>query len=41
MNDFSLEEKKFHRIRKESYISFSKTEKNLEFLKTFWDGKIE
>ena len=33
--------KKFLRTRKDSYICFRKTKKNLEFLQTFWKGKVE
>ena len=32
---------KFDRLRKDSYICFKKTQKNLVFLRTFWTGKIE
>ena len=33
--------KKFLRIRNASYISFSKSKKNLEFLRSFWAGEIK
>lgn len=29
------------RLRKENYISFRKTKKNMEFLRSFWSGEIE
>jgi len=41
VNDRKPQFKKFLRIRKDSYICFRKTKKNLEFLKTFWAGTIE
>lgn len=41
VNDRTREYKKFLRIRKDSYICFRKTKKNLAFLQTFWSGKIE
>ena len=41
VNDRTQEYKKFLRIRKDSYICFRKTKKNLDFLRTFWSGTIE
>ncbi len=32
---------RFDGIRKDSYISFPKTKKNLEFVHTFWSGTVE
>ncbi len=33
--------KKFLRTRKDGYISFRRTRKNLEFLRSFWDGPLD
>lgn len=32
---------KFNHMRKDSYICFFKTRKNLDFLRTFWKGEIK
>jgi hypothetical protein len=40
-DDRSPEFAKFLRMRKDSYISFRKNKKNIEFLRTFWQGQIE
>lgn len=41
VDDRTKDFKKFLRIRKDSYICFRKTKKNLAFLQTFWFGAIE
>lgn len=41
VDNSTQEFKKFLRIRKDSYICFRKTKKNLDFLRTFWTGTIE
>ncbi len=40
VTDSTYEYKKFYRRRKDGYICFKKTKKNLEFLRTFWSGSI-
>ena len=32
---------KFDRMKRDSYICFCKTKKNINFLRTFWSGEIE
>ena len=32
---------KFNRARKDSYVCFAKTKKNLELLRSFWSGEIK
>ena len=41
VDDNKEEFKRFLRLRKDSYICFRKTKKNMEFLNTFWSGRIE
>ena len=41
VEDRKPEDRKFLRMRKDSYISFRKNKKNMAFLRTFWSGKIE
>ena len=41
IDDDAQEFQKFLRLRKDSYICFRKTKKNIEFLRTFWQGHIE
>ena len=41
VSDRKEEYKKFLRLRKDSYIVFRKTKKNIAFLRTFWTGTLD
>ncbi len=41
VSDRKEEYKKFLRLRKDSYIAFRKTKKNIAFLRTFWTGAFD